>query len=165
MRFFRQECWSGLLFPYPGDLPDPGIEPGSSALQVNSSIAGGFFTNWATREALPLRFISLLIFWYISFRTYCLFLKWDHTIHNCIFSQWYMSQTFSHNIDTSWHVFFSFLIYWRIIALQNFVVFCQTSTWISHRYTYYLLPSEPPSHLFPHPTPLAYVIFCCTEAP
>ena len=34
---------------------------------------------------------------------------------------------------------FSFLIYffyWRIIALQNFVFFCQTSTWISHRYTY-----------------------------
>ena len=33
---------------------------------------------------------------------------------------------------------FFFLIYffnWRIIALQNFVVFCQTSTWISHRYT------------------------------
>ena len=26
--------------------------------------------------------------------------------------------------------------YWRIIALQNFVVFCQTSTWITHRYTY-----------------------------
>ena len=25
---------------------------------------------------------------------------------------------------------------WRIIALQNFAVFCQTSTWISHRYTY-----------------------------
>ena len=25
---------------------------------------------------------------------------------------------------------------WRIIALQNFVVFCQTSTWINHRYTY-----------------------------
>ena len=27
---------------------------------------------------------------------------------------------------------------WRIIALQNFVVFCQTSTWISHRYIYIL---------------------------
>ena len=26
--------------------------------------------------------------------------------------------------------------YWRIITLQNFAVFCQTSTWISHRYTY-----------------------------
>ena len=30
--FSRQECWSGLPFPSPGDLPDPGIEPGSSAL-------------------------------------------------------------------------------------------------------------------------------------
>ena len=29
----RQEYWSGLPFPSPGDLPDPGIKPGSSALQ------------------------------------------------------------------------------------------------------------------------------------
>ena len=27
MGFFRQECWSRLPFPSPGDLPDPGIEP------------------------------------------------------------------------------------------------------------------------------------------
>ena len=32
MGFSRQEHWSGLPFPYPGDLPDPGIEPGSPAL-------------------------------------------------------------------------------------------------------------------------------------
>ena len=32
MGFFRQEYWSGLPFPSPGDLPDPGIEPGSPAL-------------------------------------------------------------------------------------------------------------------------------------
>ena len=36
MEFSRQEYWSGLLFPSPGDLPDPGIEPGSSALQADS---------------------------------------------------------------------------------------------------------------------------------
>ena len=30
--FSRQECWSGLTFPSPGDLPNPGIEPTSSAL-------------------------------------------------------------------------------------------------------------------------------------
>ena len=30
--FFRQEYWSGLPFPSPGDLPDPGIEPRSPAL-------------------------------------------------------------------------------------------------------------------------------------
>ena len=35
MGFSRQECWSGLPFPSPGDLPDPGIEPGSPALQVD----------------------------------------------------------------------------------------------------------------------------------
>ena len=36
MGFSRQEYWSGLLFPSPGDLPNPGIEPGSSALQADS---------------------------------------------------------------------------------------------------------------------------------
>ena len=38
MRFSRKECWSGLPFPFPGDLPDPGIKPASLALP------GGFFT-------------------------------------------------------------------------------------------------------------------------
>ena len=38
MRFSRQEYWSGLPFPILGDLPDPGIEPPSSAS------AGGFLT-------------------------------------------------------------------------------------------------------------------------
>ena len=33
MEFSRQEYWSGLLFPSPGDLPDPGIEPTSLCLQ------------------------------------------------------------------------------------------------------------------------------------
>ena len=32
MGFSRQEYWSGLPFPSPGDLPDPGIQPGSPAL-------------------------------------------------------------------------------------------------------------------------------------
>ena len=32
MGFSRQECWSGLTFPSPKDLPDPGIEPGSPTL-------------------------------------------------------------------------------------------------------------------------------------
>ena len=36
--FPRQECWSRLPFPSPGDLPDPGIEP------VSPALAGRFFT-------------------------------------------------------------------------------------------------------------------------
>ena len=36
MGFSRQECWSRLPFPSPGDLPNPGIEPGSPALQADA---------------------------------------------------------------------------------------------------------------------------------
>ena len=36
MEFSKQEYWSGLSFPSPGDLPDPGIEPGSPALQADT---------------------------------------------------------------------------------------------------------------------------------
>ena len=41
MEFSRQEYWSGLSFPTPGDLPDPGIEPTSVAFPA---LAGRFFT-------------------------------------------------------------------------------------------------------------------------
>ena len=37
--FSRQKYWSGLPFPSPGDLPNPGIEPGSPTLQVDASLS------------------------------------------------------------------------------------------------------------------------------
>jgi len=36
LEFFRQEYWSGLLFPSPGDLPHPGIEPRSPVSWADS---------------------------------------------------------------------------------------------------------------------------------
>ena len=36
VEFSRQESWTGLPFPPPGDLPDPGIEPETPALQADS---------------------------------------------------------------------------------------------------------------------------------
>ena len=39
MGFSRQEYWSGLPFPSRGDLPDPGIEPGSPALQADTLLS------------------------------------------------------------------------------------------------------------------------------
>ena len=36
MGFSRQEYWSGLPFPSPGDLPNPGTEPGSPALEADA---------------------------------------------------------------------------------------------------------------------------------
>ena len=40
MGFFRQACWSGLPFLFPGDLHDPGIKPASP---VSPALAGRFF--------------------------------------------------------------------------------------------------------------------------
>ena len=48
MRFSRQEYWSGLPFPTPGNLSNPGTEPGSLEAPA---LAGGFFHHCATWEA------------------------------------------------------------------------------------------------------------------
>ena len=44
----RQEYWSGLLCPPPGNLPDPGIEP---RCLMSPALAGGFFNTGTTWEA------------------------------------------------------------------------------------------------------------------
>ena len=53
VEFFRQEYWSGLLFPTPGDLLDPGIKPASL---VSPALAGGFFTT--VSRGLPNSYLS-----------------------------------------------------------------------------------------------------------
>ena len=55
MEFSRQEYWSGLPFPFPGHLPNPGIEPESL---ISRALAGGFVTTSATYEALQSNYDS-----------------------------------------------------------------------------------------------------------
>ena len=73
--FSRQDYWSGLLFPSPGDLTNPGIKPMSLAL------AGGFFTSWATKASYKClacsRFNSYLLNWVSSY------------VHRIVFSRLY----------------------------------------------------------------------------
>ena len=52
MEFSSQDYLSGLPFPSPGDLPDPGIEP--TAL-VSPALAGGFFTTEPVTKEAPQR--------------------------------------------------------------------------------------------------------------
>ena len=52
MEFSRQEYWSGLPFPTPGDLPDPGIELMSL---VSPSLAGGVFNT-----VLPVKLLIMV---------------------------------------------------------------------------------------------------------
>ena len=60
MGFFRQEYWSGLPCPPPGDLPNPGIEP---TVLMSPALAGRSFNTGATWEApyLPLLLLLLLL--------------------------------------------------------------------------------------------------------
>ena len=80
MGFSRQECWSGLPFLSPGDLPDPGIKPGSPALQADglpSEPPGKLFFfflniyllkyNWLTMFQVHSKLIQLCIYTYIVF--------------------------------------------------------------------------------------------------
>ena len=48
MGFPRQEYWSGLPFPSPGDLSNPGVKP---EVLISPALAGRFFTTGATWEA------------------------------------------------------------------------------------------------------------------
>ena len=54
MGFSRQEYWSGLPFPLPGDLPDSGIELVSL---MSPALAGGFFTTSATWDTPKILYI------------------------------------------------------------------------------------------------------------
>ena len=56
MGFPRQEYWSGLPLPSPGDLPDPGVK---TTLLKSPALAGMFFITHATWEDLQLLFIHL----------------------------------------------------------------------------------------------------------
>ena len=58
MGFSKQEYWSELPYPSPGDLPDPGIEPASLR---SPALADGFLTTSTNWEALKLIFLIFKI--------------------------------------------------------------------------------------------------------
>ena len=62
MGFSRQEYWSGLPFPPPGDLPNPGIEPRPPA---SPALAHGFFYHLATWKLQHRRYMN--IYYSVSF--------------------------------------------------------------------------------------------------
>ena len=61
MRLPRQEFWSGLPFPSPGDLPDPGIKP------ISSALAGRFFITEPSRKPMQILNIFFLVYRLMDF--------------------------------------------------------------------------------------------------
>ena len=71
MGFSRQEYWSGLPFPSPGDLPDPGTEPRSPALQAGalpSELLGEPVVSIVMELDLSASLLALIIIWDTWFR-------------------------------------------------------------------------------------------------
>ena len=67
MRFSRQRSWSGLPLPFPGDLPNAGIEPRSPALQADSLPT--------ELQGKPIFWLGCLFFWYWVVWAACIFWK------------------------------------------------------------------------------------------
>ena len=64
MGFSRQEYWSGLPFPFPEDLPHPGIEPWSPALEADAlTLILAFFKATFLFLSLSLKFLKLEAEW------------------------------------------------------------------------------------------------------
>ena len=80
MGFSRQEYWSGLPGPPPGDLPDPGIEPQSL---ISPILAGGFFTTSATWEAPNCTYFKYNLWWALTYACTCetITIESEYTCH------------------------------------------------------------------------------------
>ena len=59
MGFTRQEYWSGLPFPFPGNLPDSGIEP---MFLASPALAGGFFTTCTWENQDNKKYVDIYIY-------------------------------------------------------------------------------------------------------
>ena len=92
MGFAKQEYWSGLPFPSPGDLPNLGIESGSPALQAGSLLSGPpgklrlgtFIMKWKLFNIRFFMWLPLVIAvaCMISFAS-CRILHWRHRLSSC----------------------------------------------------------------------------------
>ena len=103
MEFSRQEYWSGLPFPSPGDHPNPGIEPGFPALQADSLLSellGKPFCTlfyWSFERSsfvlwpilcfccLFLQFLLFIIFHFLWVYTYCILKFFDTLLINFLY--------------------------------------------------------------------------------
>ena len=91
MGFSRHESWSGLPFPSPGDLPDPGMEHVSES----PKLAGGFFTS-APLERLQSNDICISFNWFVSL----LWVLFFHLFASLVIFEWMPSNERFTFLDT-----------------------------------------------------------------
>ena len=80
MGLSRQEYWGGLPFPSAGDVPHPGLEPGSP---TSPALAGGFFTAEPPGKSI---FIMTCVFFFLFFIVVGFVIHWNETHITCVFN-------------------------------------------------------------------------------
>ena len=136
MGFSRQEYWSGLPFPSPVDLPNPGIEPRSPTLQGDALTLEppekpGHHNLTPGDRFAPALLCHHMCHWIISL---------------------YISLSWSGFLDKFFFLFIYLLLFFHF---RIFFWFCHTSTCIPH--------PEAPSHLPPHTIPKLFSIASWTS--
>ena len=119
MGFPRQEYWSGLPFPAPGDLPDPGFKPESPSWQAGSLPLSHLFLIALASEPFPLLFGHCLDWlfptWDELVERYGLFLTWSYWLHVFHFladlkCSWLDLMPLSGPTYVSWFFFFNHFV-------------------------------------------------------
>ena len=138
MGFPRQEYWSGFPFPFPGDLPDPGIEPRSPALQADS---------------LPSEPPRKKIAWHMEMATDSSILAWKipwteepggPTVHGVAKSQTWLSAR-THSISRAFHQYLVSLSSQHVSwAMWLVLVVNQDCKWCAFPSTWKFVVPEPP---------------------
>ena len=142
MGFSRQEDWSGLPFPFPRDLPNPGIEPVS---RMSPSLAGGVFTTRASWEAqchtvyspwvssllpkLCLCIFSMFLCVVVDYIFYCCIVFHDINIPLFLYLayHWWISKLFSLIAITNYITIIFFvhvllcMFAWSIISIPRYI--------------------------------------------
>ena len=115
----KQEYWSGLPFPSPGDLPDPGIKPRVSC------IAGRFFTVWASREGQTYHYS------YIFFILRCHFFS-KYVERTCISRLLYLYMCYHETNGKLFFIMYAMGIisyYWLFASMVVQMVKCLPAIW------------------------------------
>ena len=109
--FPRQEQWSGLPFPSPGDLPNPGIKPMSPAWQADSLLLShlGRPYPWLFGDKITIKYVFLRLYQGIVSVQFH-----DHVTDHALIS--HMIMHWSHNWSCTVHLAYHTLIMWLIMC-------------------------------------------------
>ena len=121
MEFSRQEYWSGLPFPSPGDLPYPGIKTGSPALQVDSLPPS---ESPGKPEYIYVRVCAYICVWIYVYVCIYTHICAHMYIHMCTHTHTYIFSSIGRNMWQRWRIYSDVIFYnFLLHNLKSLILF------------------------------------------